>query len=100
MNALSKELRDLGYERTERESPFDESGELWTNSYELVCDATGFVIRKDSSAIRLNGQAGSASENEKVYTYRNSEKVKLYGGYVSSYDWGDDDDGNFSYVRE
>lgn len=95
MGALSKELRDLGYERTERESPFDESGELWTNSYELVCDATGFVIRKDTS----RSKEERVSE-EKVYTYRNSEKVKLYGGYVSSYDWGDDDDGNFSYVRE
>lgn len=47
MGTLSRELRDLGYERTERESPFDDGGELWTNSYELVCDETGFVIRKD-----------------------------------------------------
>lgn len=98
MGALSKELRDLGYERTERESPFDESGELWTNSYELVCDATGFVIRKDSSKQSVSPQSKNGSE-EKVYTYRNSEKVKLYGGYVSSYDWGDDDEGNFVYTR-
>lgn len=47
MKPLAKELRDLGYERTERESPFKEGGELWTNSYELVCDETGFIIRKD-----------------------------------------------------
>lgn len=47
MGTLSTDLKDLGYERTERESPFDERGELWTNSYELVCDETGFVIRKD-----------------------------------------------------
>lgn len=44
---LSDDLDNLGYERTERESPFDEQGILWTNSYELVCDETGFIIRKD-----------------------------------------------------
>jgi hypothetical protein len=95
MGALSKELRDLGYERTERESPFDESGELWTNSYELVCDATGFVIRKDTS----RSKEERVSE-EKVYTYRNSEKVKLYGGYVSSYDWGETEESGFTYDRK
>lgn len=47
MGTLSSDLKDLGYERTERESPFDDDGELWTNSYELVCDETGFVLRKD-----------------------------------------------------
>jgi len=96
MGALSTDLKDLGYEPTERESPFDEDGELWTNSYELVCDETGFVIRKDSSdSHKKNGSA----DTEDVYRYRNTEKVKLYGGYVSSYDWGDDGDG-FTYERE
>lgn len=95
MGELATELRDLGYERTERESPFDEDGELWANSYELVCDTTGFVIRKGGEAgiIQL---AENNDETERVYTYRNSERVKLYGGYVSSYDWGDDG-GNFRY---
>lgn len=95
MGTLSSDLKDLGYEPTERESPFDDDGELWTNSYELVCDETGVVIRKDAS--RSRKENGSTEE---VYTYRNSEKVKLYGGYVSSYDWGDDDEGRFVYVRE
>lgn len=55
MGTLSDDLKDLGYEPTERESPFDESGQLWTNSYELVCDETGFVIRKDETKWTLNG---------------------------------------------
>lgn len=94
MDSLSRELRELGYERTERESPFDDEGELWTNSYELVCDKTGFVIRKDTSRDR-----DSDSDESETYTYRNSENVKLYGGYVSSYDWGDNEDGKFVYTR-
>lgn len=49
MNPLSRELRDMGYEQTEQESPFIDGGMLWTNSYELVCDKTAIVIRKDNS---------------------------------------------------
>lgn len=94
MGTLSNELRDLGYERTERESPFDDDGELWTNSFELVCDETGSVIRKDSSD--KGGHLTESDDGETVYRYRNTENVKLYGGYVSSYNWGNED-GIFSY---
>lgn len=94
MADLSDELRKLGYEPTGKESPFEETGELWSNSYELVCDETALVIRKDSS-----GKTSNNSSRERVYRYRNTEKVKLYGGYVSSYDWGDDGDGRFTYDR-
>lgn len=54
MSGLSKDLASMGYERTERESPFHDDGQLWSNSYELVCDKTGFVIRKDESKWSLN----------------------------------------------
>lgn len=54
MGYLSSNLKELGYERTEKQSPFDESGELWTNSHELVCDETAFVIRKDEKRLKLN----------------------------------------------
>jgi hypothetical protein len=54
MSQLSTDLADMGYERTERQSPFDDDGQLWSNSYELVCDETGFVIRKDESKWTLN----------------------------------------------
>lgn len=47
MGRLADDLRETGYERTEKQSPFHDSGELWTNSYELVCDETAIVIRKD-----------------------------------------------------
>jgi|APHM01.1.fsa_nt_gi hypothetical protein len=93
MHAFARELRDDGYERTGRESPFDEDGELWTNSYELVCDKTGMVIRKDG---------GNKSSNEKEDTmverheYYNSGNTRMIGGYVSAYDWGHDGD-SFSY---
>ncbi|EGQ44349.1 MAG: hypothetical protein J07AB43_01150 [Candidatus Nanosalina sp. J07AB43] len=50
MKSLSSELRTSGYERTEKESPFDEDAQLWTNSFELVCGSTGQVIRKDNSS--------------------------------------------------
>lgn len=95
MYPLARELRDLGYERTERESPFHDDGTLWTNSYELVCDRTGAVIRKNSSGDRTE----TSDEREAIHRYRNSDEVKLYGGYVSSHDWGSDGDGNFTYNR-
>ena len=88
----STELREDGYERTDRESPFEEDGCLWANSYELVCDKTGFVIRKSG------GPDSHHSNGEKTYRYRNSDNVKLYGGYVSSYDWGKEE-GEFIYNR-
>lgn len=93
MGVLATELRDMGYERTERESPFDEQGELWTNSFELVCDETGIVIRKDG------GAPDDADEMERtIYRYRNSEEVKLIGGHMSNYDWGQTENG-FTYER-
>lgn len=88
MGVLSDDLRNMGYEPTGRESPFDEEGELWTKGYELVCDETGFVIRKDNSRSVREYEP----TDEKVYKYRNSKRVKLLGGYLSSYEWGYDDD--------
>jgi len=96
MGALSDELNDMGYEPTEKESPFDESGRLWTKGYELVCDETGGVIRKDENPFR-DTERQTAHD---VYRYRNSEKVKLVGGHVSNYDWGrDEESGRFTYER-
>lgn len=92
MGTLSDDLLDLGYERTEKESPFDDDGTLWTKGYELVCDETGIVIRKDGSSFRPNG-----SSDREVYRYRNSEKVKLIGGFLGNYHWGEDEDGRFRY---
>ena len=91
MGQLSTDLKNMGYERTEQESPFDDNGTLWTKGFEAVCDETGFVIRgSDKDSVR------NKEEDDDVYRYRYSEKVKLAGGHVSSYDWGDDS-GRFSY---
>lgn len=99
MGTLSRDLADLGYEPTDKESPFDDNGKLWTKGYELVCDETGTVIRKESEQ-PFRGGRGRASQRE-TYRYRNSDKVKLIGGYVSNYEWGrDDDSGRFTYERE
>lgn len=96
MGTLSDDLRALGYEPTERESPFEDGGRLWTKGYELVCDETGIVIDKDGAGTPFRN--GRSSE---VYRYRNSEKVKLVGGHVSNYEWGrDDETGSFTYERE
>lgn len=45
MGTLSTDLKNMGYERTEKESPFEDGATLWTNGTELVCDETGIVIR-------------------------------------------------------
>lgn len=87
MQALARELRSLGYERTERESPFDEDGTLWTNSYELVCDQTAEVIRKDEQSTQI-----TEDDSFERHEYYNSGNVRMMGGYSSSYDWGDDGD--------
>ena len=93
MGVLSDDLEGLGYERTEKESPFDEDGTLWTKGYELVCDQTGIVIRKDSGS-SFRGERQNPSK--KVYRYHNSNKVRMPGGYVGSYDWGHDGE-RFTY---
>jgi hypothetical protein len=91
MGRLSDDLRAMGFSPTDRESPFDESGMLWSNGYELVCDETATVIEK-SARPSDNG----ATVREK-YEYRNSKRVKLAGGHVSSYDWGPDEKNRFRY---
>lgn len=93
MARLSSDLKSMGYERTERESPFDEDGILWSKGYEVVCDKTGIVIRNDSGS---SFQGERDTDEREVYRYRNSEKVKLIGGYTSSYHWGEED-GRFFY---
>jgi len=91
MGKLSKDLADLGYSRTEEESPFvEEGGELWSKGYELVCDETGIVIRNSESESFFQKFGGKRDES--VYRYQNSENVKLPGGYTGSYSWGKEDD--------
>lgn len=87
MGTLSEDLRNMGYEPTDRESPFDESGSLWTKGYELVCDETGIVISNDDGGSSFRGERQTTEE---VYRYQNSDNVKLPGGYIGSYDWGHD----------
>lgn len=89
MGRLSRELYNAGFTPTDRESPIDEDGELWSNGHEVVCDETGVVIDG-------NHHGDSPEGVEKVFRYRNSERVMLPGGYVSSYEWGEDD-GEFRY---
>lgn len=93
MGVLSDDLKKLGYEPTEKESPFDDDGYLWTKGYELVCDETGIVIRDDTSFRGPERQTA----HDKTYYYRNSENVKLVGGHVSSYDWGKSEERGFFY---
>lgn len=90
MGVLSQDLEKLGYEPTDKESPFDENGELWTKGYELVCDETGIVIDKDG--VGGSSFRGAHQSSNNVYRYHNSRKVKLAGGHVSSYDWGHDEE--------
>jgi len=97
MGVLSGDLEQLGYAPTDRESPFDDDGKLWTKGYELVCDETGIVIRKDSGS-SFRGERQNSSQE--VYRYYNSERVRMPGGYVGSYEWGrDEETGTFTYER-
>lgn len=84
MGTLSDDLSEMGFVPTGEESPIDEDGELWTNGFEVVCDETGTVL---DGFHHTNGET-----EETIYRYRNSNKVKLPGGYIGSYDWGHDGD--------
>lgn len=92
MGALATDLRRMGFERLEKESPIDERGTLWTDGHEVVCDQTGTVIDGDHHT----NPSQDSDENiewrcgEMVFRYQNSNRVKLPGGYVGSYDWGHD----------
>jgi len=44
MGRLANDLQNMGYKPTGKRSPFDESGYLWTNGIELVCDETAMII--------------------------------------------------------
>lgn len=92
MGVLSDDLQNMGYETTDKESPFHDDGILWTNGTELVCDETGAVIRG-------NDNAEYTRENEKrqYHEYPNSERIRMNGGYFSKYDWGYDEDDRFRY---
>jgi len=88
MGILSNDLREMGYEPTNRDSPFSEQGKLWSKGYEIVCDHTAIVIRTtDRQHVEI------PDPYDEVHRYRRSRKVKLPGGHISSYDWGDDDSG-------
>jgi len=90
MGYLSETLRDMGFRPTGEQSPVDENGTLWSNRHEIVCDETGTVIDGDHHGTEDDGSG------EKVYRYRNSNNVKLIGGYTGSYSWGHDGD-RFNY---
>lgn len=92
MGALATDLRRMGFERLEKESPIDESGTLWSDGHEVVCDQTGTVIDGDHHTNSPNNSDREVERNcgEVVYRYQNSNRVKLPGGYVGSYEWGHD----------
>ena len=84
MGALSSDLRKMGFERTERESPFHEYGVLWANSFELVCDETGIVIRCGEDMRDKMRAVAELSEPTPRYTH--SKRVILPGGFSQAYD--------------
>lgn len=82
MGTLSSDLKHLGYEPTEQESPFDDDGTLWSDGVELVCDETGIVI-DTTEAERMRGD--DAAGNRTRFRYPNSNKVRMLGGFFSNY---------------
>lgn len=85
-------LKELGYERTEKASPFHDDGQLWTDGVELVCDETAIVI---DDSMRISG-GDDDTGNRDYFRYPNSEIVRMPGGFFGSYDWGYDED-SFRY---
>jgi len=94
MGVLASDLRDEGFERTERDSPFDDDGTLWANSHELVCDETGIVVTS-ASDIETRDVAELSPATPR---YSNSGRVILPGGHRHVYDWSSGDE-DFLYER-
>lgn len=82
-------LREQGYERTETECPECEDGNLFVNSFELVCESCGIVIRKGEDP--PDGGGGPLEyfrNNRDEFTYDNSGQVICPGGFPHAY-YGD-----------
>lgn len=97
MGQLASNLKDQGFERTERDSPFDEAGTLWANSHELVCDETGIVVTSEEEIREEESTVAELSSSTPRYS--NSNRVILPGGFKHVYDWGEDEDGRFLYEK-
>jgi len=89
MGRLSEDLRDMGFMPTGEESPVDESGTLWSKGHEIVCDETGVVI-DGGHHVSEESDDQETRCGQVVYRYRNSNRVKLVGGFTGSYNWGHD----------
>lgn len=81
MGSLSRDLKNLGYERTEKESPFHDDGTLWTNGVELVCDETAIIIDEQSPEVNGGDDAGDRD----YFRYPNSDNVRMNGGFFRPY---------------
>jgi hypothetical protein len=97
MEGLATTLYNSGYDKTERDSPFHDTGTLWKNSHEIICDATGIVIRSADEYTLDTDE--NTRKNEKIPRYNNSDKVILPGGMQRVYEWGDSN-GKFVYDKE
>lgn len=95
MGRLSEDLRDMGFTPTGKESPVDEDGTLWSKGHEIVCDETAVVIDGNHHVPEEHDEV-ETNRGRVVYRYRNSENVKMPGGYTGSYDWGKRDE-RFQY---
>lgn len=85
MGTLSSDLKNMGYERTAKESPFEDGAALWTDGTELVCDETGIVLRSDDAVVNGGDDAGDRD----YFRYPNSGIVRMVGGYFRGYLEGD-----------
>lgn len=79
------DLRNDGYDRTETECPDCEEGFLYVNSFELVCEACGIVIRKGEDPPDGGGPGEYFRTHRDEFTYDGSGKVICPGGFFRAY---------------
>lgn len=78
-------LRNNGYDITETECSVCESGTLWVNSFEILCDNCGRVVRKSDAGFSHEPPWKYYRDNQDEYTYDNSERTILPGGFARAY---------------
>lgn len=79
-------LRDDNYDVTESECPDCEEGDIWVNSFELVCDTCGVVFRKSNGPeIETKTPLEDFNEHRDEHNYYNSGRTIMPGGFLQAY---------------
>ena len=89
---MADDLASEGYRRTESACKEDCDGLLWYHENMLVCDTCSSSIDLEVRRSQSYGEDQWERYRQERPTYRNSDRVRMPGGFLSGYDWVSPDD--------